>query len=96
MIHGKRIEEISLVTSRAEGILALYSLDARLRDAVLASRFQDARLASLLRRDATVALLLDASGQRRLRESGLLGPAPKGACLLYSPRRAGFALASRE
>ena len=64
----------------------LYSLDAGFRDAVLASWFQDSYLASLLRRDVIVVLLIGASGQGRLRESGLLGPTLKGACLLYSTR----------
>ena len=81
---------------RSGGILALYSWDAGFRDAALASWLQDARLASLLRRDATVALLLGASGQGRLKESGLLGPTPKGAYLLYLTRRASFALTSGE
>ena len=64
------IKEISLAMSRAGGILAVYSQDAGFRDAVLASWLQDARLTSLLRRDATLALLVVASGQRRLRDTG--------------------------
>ena len=79
---------------RAGGILSLYSWDAGFRDAVLASWLQDTRLASLLIRDATIALLIIASGQRRLRDAGLLGPTPSGVCHLYSTRRARFALTS--
>ena len=61
----------------AGGILALYSWDAGFRDAgrmnaALASRLQNASLASLLRRDAVLVLLIIASGQRRLRNAGLL------------------------
>ena len=66
------------------------------RDAVLASWLQDARLAPLLIRDATIASLIIASGQRRLRDTGLLGPTPRGACLLHLTRCASFALAYWE
>ena len=87
--------------SRAKSFPALYCWDAGFSDAgrmnaVLASRLQDARLASLLRRGATVALLIGASEQGRLRESGLLGPTPRGARFLYLMRRASFVLASGE
>ena len=73
-----------------------YSLDAGFRDAVLAPQLFSARLASLLRQDAPVALLIGASEQRRLRESGLLGPTPRGARFLCLMRRVSFALASGE
>ena len=87
--------------SRAGSFPALYCWDAGFSDAgrmnaAFASRVQDARLASLLRRDATIALLIIASGQRRLRDAGLLGPSPKGACLLHLTRCASFALAYGE
>ena len=74
----------------------LYSLDAGFRDAVLAPQLFSARLASLLRQDAPVALLLGVSGQRHLRESGLLGPTSIGACLLCLTRHRGFTLAFGE
>ena len=74
----------------------LYSLDAGFRDAVLAPQMCNARLAFLLRRDAIVALLPGASGQRHLRESGLQGPTLMGACILRLTRRGGFALAFDE
>ena len=78
--------------SRAESFLALHYWDAGFSDAgrmnaALVSRLQDARLASLLRRDAAIAFLIIASGQRRLRDAGLLGPTPRGARFLYLMRR---------
>ena len=53
-------------------------------------------MASLLRGDTAVALLIGASGQGCLRESGPLGPTPKGASLSHLTRRAGFVLAFGE
>ena len=86
---------------RAGGILASHSWDAGFRDAgrlnvTLASRLLSVRLASLLTRDAALSLLIIASGQRRLKIAGLLGPMPRSACLLYLTRYASFALASGE
>ena len=74
----------------------LYSLDAGIRDAVLAPQLFSARLASLLRQNASVALLFGVSEQRHLREDGLLGPTPMGSCLLRLTRRRGLILAFGE
>jgi len=82
----------------AGGILASYSWDAGFRDAglmnaVLASWLRNASLASLLRRDAALVLLIIVSRQRCLRNAGLLGPVYRGACLVSLTRGTSFALA---
>jgi len=71
----------------------LRCLYAGFRNAAVALQLRYARLASLLIRDATFALLSAALGQRDLGERGLLGPSPRGASFLRLMRRTSFALA---
>ena len=74
----------------------MYSWDAGRMNAALASRLLSASLASMLMRDAALTLLIIASGQRRLKITGLPGPVPRGARLLYLTRCASFALTFGE
>ena len=62
--HVRRLDFLQgNATLKTGGIHVLYSLDAGIRDAVLAPQLFSARLASLLRQNAPVALLFGVSSR---------------------------------